>query len=93
MLQLKMIVHGQVQGVGYRYSILAGIENHNLNVTGYVKNLADGTVEIVAESDIESLKEIKKIASIGSRNCWIREIHEEIKPIKKREFLSFDIKE
>jgi acylphosphatase len=93
MLQLKMIVHGQVQGVGYRYSILSGIENSNLDVTGYVRNMADGTVEIIVESDIETLKEIKKIVSVGSRNCWVREVHEEVKPIKKREFSNFEIKE
>ncbi len=42
-------VYGQVQGVGYRFftedrAILYGI-------TGYVKNLPDGSVEVYAEGD------------------------------------------
>lgn len=93
MLQLKMIVHGQVQGVGYRYSILNGIETHKLDVTGYVQNLPDGTVEIIVEADIETLKEIKKIVSEGSRNCWVREVHEEVKSIKKRDYSRFEVRE
>ena len=42
----RMIYTGRVQGVGFRYSvkqIAAGYE-----VTGWVRNLADGTVELLA---------------------------------------------
>ncbi len=41
----KVICHGRVQGVGFRYfvkSLAAGYE-----VTGAVKNLPDGTVELL----------------------------------------------
>ena len=42
----RMIYTGRVQGVGFRYSvkqIAAGFE-----VTGWVRNVADGTVELLA---------------------------------------------
>lgn len=44
---------GQVQGVGFRYTAqrLAG----GFDVTGYVRNLADGTVELVAEGPPEQV--------------------------------------
>lgn len=52
----KVIYSGQVQGVGFRYTArrLAG----GLQVTGYVKNLPGGEVELVAQgepSEVESL--------------------------------------
>jgi len=42
----RVIFHGRVQGVGFRYTthrIARGFA-----VTGFVRNLADGTVELVA---------------------------------------------
>ena len=45
---------GMVQGVGFRYTtrdIALGYE-----VTGYVKNLPDGRVELVAEGDQKEVK-------------------------------------
>jgi acylphosphatase len=40
---------GRVQGVGFRYT--AQDIARNFNVTGYVRNLPDGRVELVAEGD------------------------------------------
>jgi len=51
----RMTVHfsGRVQGVGFRYTTLRVAQR--LDVTGYVKNLADWRVELVAEGDAEEL--------------------------------------
>lgn len=46
---LQVFYEGRVQGVGFRYTarrIAAGFD-----VAGYVRNLADGRVEIVASGD------------------------------------------
>lgn len=91
MLEMKLKVKGQVQGVGYRASIVTDIEKNKLEVVGYVKNLPDGTVEIVAQADIETLKKVRKIAGEGSARSKVRELIEEIKPIKKLKYESFDI--
>lgn len=64
MERATIIVDGIVQGVGLRYKIRASARS--LGVTGYVKNLDDETVEIVAEGskqNIESL--IQKIRDFG----------------------------
>jgi acylphosphatase len=52
----KVIVHisGMVQGVGYRYFVLQ--KARNLNLTGYVRNLRDGGVEVLAEGDEQVLR-------------------------------------
>jgi len=42
-------VTGRVQGVGYRYFVMR--EADALGVTGFARNLPDGSVEIVAEGD------------------------------------------
>ena len=47
MKRFHFIVHGRVQGVGFRYfTQKCGKE---LKLTGWVKNLADGTVEAEAQ--------------------------------------------
>ena len=44
---------GHVQGVGFRYTAQTLARNHP--VTGYVRNLPDGTVEMVAEGEEKDL--------------------------------------
>ena len=44
MIRLGLIVHGRVQGVGFRY--IASSIAHACHVTGYVRNEFDGTVSI-----------------------------------------------
>jgi acylphosphatase len=40
---------GHVQGVGFRYTAHSIARNHE--ITGFVRNLPDGRVELVAEGD------------------------------------------
>jgi acylphosphatase len=43
---MKVIISGQVQGVGFRWSVQRLAQQHR--VTGTVRNLPDGSVEVVA---------------------------------------------
>jgi acylphosphatase len=54
--QVHLFVRGRVQGVYFRAS--AQREARRLGLTGWVKNRADGAVEILAEGDEESIKEL-----------------------------------
>ena len=56
MKRITAHVSGRVQGVGYRYYITD--RARELRVTGYAKNLADGTVEVVAEGQEPVLREV-----------------------------------
>ncbi len=47
--QVTVFYKGRVQGVGFRYTVISIASN--FNVTGYVKNLRDGRVELCAEGD------------------------------------------
>ena len=53
--QIHAYYSGQVQGVGFRFTA-RNIANE-LGVTGWVKNLRDGRVEVVAEAKEEALKD------------------------------------
>ena len=51
-----MIFHGSVQGVGFRWTASAAARRYG--ISGWVRNLSDGTVEMEAEgtaADIRSL--------------------------------------
>ncbi|MCD6279439.1 acylphosphatase [Candidatus Micrarchaeota archaeon] len=49
----QVIIQGRVQGVGFRWLV----ENiaKRLNINGYVKNLSDGSVEIMCDCDKNKL--------------------------------------
>jgi len=46
---LRAVVHGRVQGVGFRWSTVR--EGRSLGLSGTVTNRPDGTVEVMAEGD------------------------------------------
>ena len=50
---VHLIVEGRVQGVGFRYFSQRAATSNNL--TGYVRNLSDGNVEIVAEGENQNI--------------------------------------
>lgn len=92
MLEMRLIIHGRVQGVGYRYSIIEQIEENQTYVKGHVCNLPNGSVEIVAQGDIEALKDIRRFAAKGSSKCLVREVEEVLSEIPEYTYDSFDIK-
>ena len=53
--RLRALFTGSVQGVGFRFTTERMARR--FRVTGYVKNLPDGKVELVAEGEETSLKE------------------------------------
>ena len=64
MKALKAIVSGKVQGVWFRDSTCN--EASKLNVVGWVRNLADGTVEVSAEGKEKDLRALVEWLHIGS---------------------------
>ncbi len=58
----RIVVHGMVQGVGFRYFVQR--TGKRLGVTGNVSNLPDSTVEIVVEGKSgpveEFIEEVRK---------------------------------
>lgn len=52
--QMRILFYGHVQGVGFRFSV-KNLAAH-FDVTGYVRNLSDGSVELVCEGERKELR-------------------------------------
>lgn len=61
--RVTLIVHGRVQGVFFRASTQR--EARRLGVTGWVKNRADGSVEILAEGDEDAIRDLSAWSQHG----------------------------
>ena len=72
-----IFVSGKVQGVGFR--IRTRFRAANLDLKGWVKNLEDGRVEILAEGEEEKIKEL--LNWIKSQPAFSRVENVEIKEL------------
>ena len=88
MKRCHIIVHGTVQGVFYRtYTKNAAAI---LNIKGWVRNLPNGSVEIVAEGKEQDIKQFIIKLRKGSPASAVEEIDTEWSETKK-EFSDFEI--
>jgi acylphosphatase len=65
MERLHAIVHGDVQGVGFRYFVQRKAQQ--LGLRGWVRNNDNGTVELVAEGSRAELEQLKRALEEGPR--------------------------
>ena len=84
-----LIVVGKVQGVFYRAT--ARDTAVSLGLTGYVKNLPDGFVELVAEGSPEKLNLLIEWCKEGPVNARVTEVKTTFSP-SIGEFDNFHIK-
>lgn len=63
-IRRHMIIHGRVQGVGFRYR--ARYAAQGLRVTGWVRNEWDGTVEMEAQGTVEQINEMLRVINSGT---------------------------
>ena len=88
-VRLHAVIEGRVQGVGFRYFVE---ENARiLNLTGWVRNRWNGTIETVAESDRETLEEFLLALRRGPRSSQVSDVSVEWLPAAG-EFNHFTIK-
>jgi acylphosphatase len=66
----RFVVRGYVQGVGFRY--FAQREATRLGLTGWVRNLDDGRVEVHAQGSAASLDEFAGALHRGPRFADVR---------------------
>ena len=67
-VRIKALISGRVQGVGFRS--YAGRYANVLGLGGWVRNLCDGRVEVVAEG--EKAKILRYIALLEEGSAWSR---------------------
>ncbi len=88
-MRVRIIVKGRVQGVGYRFfTQRAALE---LGIKGYVRNLPDGTVEVVAEGSPEVIKKFIEKLKEGPPLAIVEDMEiQEIPP--DEEFETFEVR-
>lgn len=91
MLEMRLIIKGKVQKVGFRWSVVQFVKAEGLAVTGHVINLPDGSVELIAQGDIEALKRIHRFATKGPERAEVREVTQEIHEIPEQTYREFSI--
>ena len=72
----RFIVFGKVQGVYYRKSVSQALMKKQFK--GYIQNLSDGTVEVVAEIFDEDFDTFINILQKGSLLSSVEEVKHEI---------------
>jgi len=87
-LRYEIRVTGRVQGVGFRWSAVK--EAQNRNITGYVKNLPDGSVYIEAEGGKEQLNSFIEWCRKGPESSSVESVNAD--PLAPASYKYFRIK-
>lgn len=91
MLQMTLIIKGKVQHVGFRYSVMDFVLSSKLAIVGHVRNMPDGSVNVIAQGDIEALKELHRFCTKGPPRAEVREVSQELDQINKLDFTEFSV--
>ena len=86
--RLHIIYSGRVQGVGFRYTVKALVSG--FDVTGMVRNLLDGRVELLAEGTKEELEAFRRAIRESELGHFVQD--EKVSwEEARREFRGFEI--
>ena len=88
MKQYHINVSGRVQGVGFRYFTLSTAKN--LDIKGWVRNLANGEVEIIATGTDGALNQFLSEIRTGPKYSKVDKV--EIQTQTVREYNTFSIR-
>jgi len=76
----RFVVRGRVQGVGFRWFVER--EAHVLGISGWVRNNADGSVEVLAMGSRDQLLGLRSRLRAGPRAARVDDVEEvETKPV------------
>ena len=70
----RYFISGEVQGVGFRFFAQRVAARHQ--VAGYVRNLRDGRVEVLAEGTPESIEGLKHDLAAGPAQARVEQVEE-----------------
>ena len=71
----RYLVRGRVQGVGFRWFVARAAQK--LGLTGHVRNLPDGRVEVVASGEPAELDRLSEALAEGPPGAVVAGVHVE----------------
>ena len=85
----RFFISGRVQGVGYRFFAIGAAAR--ARVAGFVRNLADGRVEVYAIGDEDQLAALHRELAAGPRFASVAAVLAEDAPIDARYAKDFQV--
>lgn len=89
MKRMHAVVIGRVQGVGFRYFVRSAAQD--LGLVGFVRNLPDDSVEVVAEGPAEKLEELRQRLNKGPALSKVLDVRDDMLA-PSGEFVTFEIR-
>jgi acylphosphatase len=72
----RFVVSGRVQRIGFRWFTIEAASCEG--ITGWVRNLPDGRVEVVAEGDAEAMERFERSVRRGPSGARVDEVETDI---------------
>jgi acylphosphatase len=72
----KFTISGRVQGVGFRWFAVEAASREGIG--GWVRNLPDGRVEVVAEGDAEAVERFERLVRRGPASARVDDVETDI---------------
>ena len=72
---VHLVVRGRVQGVGFRYFVLSRADP--MGIAGWVRNRADGAVEVEAEGPRPELERLVAAVTHGPAGAQVTAVEQE----------------
>ena len=88
MIRRRVVAHGRVQGVGFRYSVLQRARQRGL--AGWVSNRHDGAVEAVFEGEADAVDQLVRFMREGPRGAGVRSV--EVTDDEPQGLTDFDVR-
>lgn len=84
----RYVIRGRVQGVGFRFFVEDAARREG--VRGFVRNLPDGRVEVVAEGDAEAMSRVEMAIRRGPLQARVDDVEADVIELSSR-FAGFSI--
>ena len=86
--RFRIVYTGRVQGVGFRWNVKDVSES--FEVTGFVRNLSDGTVELWVEGEKAEARKMIDAVEVKLRDYWHSKVEDEREGEPQYENFSID---
>lgn len=88
MITRRYVVHGRVQGVGFRWFVAR--QATRLGLVGFARNLDDGSVEVVAQGEPSALESLAEALRRGPSMARVSSVENTDFPHDQTSFTSFE---